>query len=121
MPKQLGQDISSILLCRCPRCGRGKVFSGVLSVVPSCAECGLDLTGGDTGDAGAVICIMLLGAIMAALAVWTEFRFEPPMWLHVVLWPVVALALALPMLRTSKSAMIAMQYRHRSTEMERSE
>ena len=107
----------AILSCRCPRCGRGKLFNGFLSVPAACPICGLDLRQSDTGDAGAVLIIIVLGAIVGGLAVWTEFRFSPPLWLHVVLWPVVATPLAIVMMRLAKSALIGLQYRHRSTEM----
>ncbi len=109
--------LQAILRCRCPRCGRGKLFRGLLSVPERCAVCNLDLRQSDTGDAGAVIVIMLLGAIVAGMAIWTEFRFSPPLWVHIVLWPLVTFPLAVLMMRLAKSAMIAMQYRHRSTEM----
>ena len=107
----------AILSCRCPRCGRGRLFIGVLSVPDSCGACGLDLRQSDTGDAGAVIIIMILGAIVAGLAIWTEFRFSPPLWVHVVLWPAITLPLAIGMMRLAKSALIGLQYRHRSSEM----
>ena len=107
----------TILSCRCPRCGRGKLFKGLLAVSDTCSICGLDLRRGDTGDAGAVPIIIFLGAIVGGLAIWTEFRFSPPIWVHVLLWPVVATPAAIVLMRLAKSLMIAMQYRHRSTEM----
>ena len=107
----------AILSCRCPRCGRGKLFKGLLAVSDACPVCGLDLLRGDTGDAGAVPIIILLGAIVGGLAIWTEFRFSPPMWVHIVLWPAVATPAAIALMRLAKSLLIAMQFRHRSTEM----
>ena len=38
------------LACRCPRCGRGKLFSGYLTVGAPCGVCGLDLSDHDSGD-----------------------------------------------------------------------
>jgi len=38
------------LTCRCPRCGRGKLFDGLLTVAPVCSACGLDLKKEDSGD-----------------------------------------------------------------------
>lgn len=109
--------LETILSCRCPRCGRGKLFSGLLAVPEQCPSCQLDLRQSDTGDAGAVLVIILLGAIVGGLAIWTEFRFEPAWWVHIVLWPAITVPAAVGLMRLSKSAMIAMQYRHRSTEM----
>ncbi len=109
--------IQTILSCRCPRCGRGKLFNGVLAVHDKCQACELDLTKGDTGDAGAVPIIIVLGAIIGGLAVWTEFHFSPPWWVHAMIWPTVTVPAAVLLMRLSKSVMIAVQYRHRATEM----
>jgi uncharacterized protein (DUF983 family) len=93
------------------------LYDGVLTIRPACTTCGLDLRGHDTGDGAAAIVILFLGFIVVGLAFWVEFRFTPPLWLHALLWPVVTLALALPMIRTFKAALVAMQFRHRASEM----
>lgn len=105
------------LACRCPRCGRGPLYQGVLTVRPECPACHLDLTAIDTGDGPAVLVILLLGAIVVGLAFWVEFRFEPPLWLHAILWPLVTFPLAILMMRPLKAALVALQFRHRASEM----
>ena len=105
------------LLCRCPRCGKGKLFKGVLDLQPKCLVCGLDLTGADTGDAGAVITIMVLGALVVLLAFWVEFHFSPPLWVHAVLWPAVTIPAAIGLIRPVKAFLVAAQFRHRPEEM----
>lgn len=81
-----------------------------------CDVCGLDLQAHDTGDGPAVLVILLLGTIVVAMAFWVEFHFEPPLWVHAVLWPVVTIPLALLMMRPLKAAFVAVQYRHMSRE-----
>ncbi len=106
------------LACRCPRCGEGEVcIDGLLKVRPACAVCGLDLSANDTGDGPASLVILVLGAVVVALAFWVEFRFEPPLWVHVLLWPVLTLAGALALMRPLKAALVALQFRHRASEM----
>lgn len=105
------------LTCRCPRCGEGRLYDGVLAVRPACEVCGLDLRAHDTGDGPAVLVMLVLGAIVVGLAFWVEFRFNPPLWLHAVLWPVVTLPLAILMMRPMKAALVALQFRHRASEM----
>ena len=39
--------------------------------------------------------ILVLGAIVVALAFWVEFHFAPPLWVHVVLWPVITVPAAI--------------------------
>ncbi len=109
--------LRAALLCRCPRCGEGALYRGLLSVRATCPVCGLDLSGVDTGDGAAVGVILVLGAVVVALAFWVEFRFAPPLWVHAVLWPVVTLPLAVLMMRPAKAALVALQYRHRGSEM----
>ena len=66
------------LACRCPRCGRGRLFDGFLTVVPRCAVCGLDLSPHDSGDGPAVFLIFILGALVVPIAIFAEVWFEPP-------------------------------------------
>jgi uncharacterized protein (DUF983 family) len=109
--------LEAALRCRCPRCGQGKLFTGVLRVRESCPVCGLDLRAHDAGDGPAVAVILVLGAIIMVLAFWVEFRFSPPLWVHALLWPVVTISAALLMMRPLKSALVALQFRHRKSEM----
>ncbi len=100
------------LLCRCPRCGDGRVFAGLLSVTPVCAVCGLDLSAQDAGDGPAVFVILFLGLIVVGLAAFVELRFGPPIWVHLLLWTPLIVVGAIAMLRPLKAVMIALQYRH---------
>lgn len=102
--------------CRCPRCGRGKLFQGYLTVRERCEVCGLDLRKADSGDGPAVFIIFILGFLVVPIALWVEAAFEPPMWVHMVIWPVVILGLALGLLRPMKATMIALQFRHRASD-----
>jgi uncharacterized protein (DUF983 family) len=102
----------------CPRCGRGRLFRGLLTVVERCPVCGLDLRAHDAGDGPAVFVILGLGAVMMVLVFWVEFRFEPPWWLHVILWVPFSVAAAVWLLRLLKALLINQQYVHRSTALE---
>jgi uncharacterized protein (DUF983 family) len=106
------------LTCRCPRCGEGRLFAGVLTVRDRCYVCGLDLRAHDSGDGPASLVIFVLGAIVVGLAFWVEFRFSPPLWVHAVLWPIVTVPLAIGLMRPLKAALVALQFRHRASEME---
>jgi len=101
------------LAARCPRCGRGRLFKGFLQVAERCDACDLDLSAQDSGDGPAVFIILILGFVVVGLALWVETSFEPPLWVHAVLWPPIILGGALAMLRPLKATMIALQYRHR--------
>ena len=100
------------LLCRCPRCGEGRLFAGLLTVRAACTVCSLDLSAQDAGDGPAVFVILLLGLIVVGLAAFVELRFAPPIWVHLMLWTPLILVGAIAMLRPLKAVLIALQYRH---------
>ena len=102
----------------CPCCGQGRLFRGLLDIADRCSVCGLDLRGHDAGDGPAVFVILGLGAIVMLLVFWVEFRFEPPWWVHVLLWVPVTSSAAVVMLRFLKAWLIQQQYVHRSTSLE---
>ena len=102
--------------CRCPRCGKGSLYQGFLSVRDRCRVCGLDYAKADTGDGPAVFIILIVGAIVVLLAVLTEIWVMPPYWVHAMLWPPLILGLSLGLLRPAKALMMALQYRHQASE-----
>jgi len=102
------------LLCRCPRCGQTPLYEGLLTIRPRCESCGLDLRAQDAGDGPAVFVILILGFIVVGLAALVEIKLEPPLWVHVVLWPGIILGGAVAMLRSLKALLIALQFRHRA-------
>ena len=102
------------LACRCPRCGRGKLYAGFLDLRPRCEACELDYTFIDTGDGPAVFIIMLAGAIVVACALIVEVKSQPPLWVHAVLWVPLILATTLLPLRAMKSLLIALQFHHKA-------
>lgn len=100
----------------CPRCGKGHLFRQVLNMRERCSHCGLDYKFIDTGDGPAVFAIFILGFVVLGAALWFEFAFNPPLWLHVVLWGIVTPVLALGLLRFLKAILIALQYRNKAEE-----
>ena len=85
-----------------------------LNLRPSCKSCGLDYAFIDTGDGPAVFIIMIAGAIVVAAALIVEVKYQPPFWLHAVLWLPLILATTLLPLRAMKSLLIALQYHHKA-------
>jgi uncharacterized protein (DUF983 family) len=102
----------------CPRCGAGKLFHGLLTVVKTCDECGLDLRGNDPGDGPAVFVILGLGAVVMGLVLLVELRYQPSIWTHLALWLPLTFFGAVWMLRVMKAWLIAQQYLHRRSTFE---
>ena len=77
----------------CPRCGRAKLFAGLLKFAPVCTSCGLDLTRFNVGDGGTVFLTGIIGTIVVVGAIVLELSVSPPWWVHVLIWPVVGFVL----------------------------
>ena len=100
------------LRCRCPRCGKGPLFEGLLNVADSCAECCLDFSPHDSGDGPAVFVIFILGFLVVPLALWLEAALAPPTWVHLLIWPPVIIILAILMLRPMKAILVACHFKN---------
>jgi len=94
----------------CPNCHKTSIFSGFLSVHEKCPQCGYALGSEETGDGPMFFVIVLMGFLICGLAVWVELRYQPPMWLHAVIWGPAIIILSPLMLRLSKGWLITYQY-----------
>lgn len=108
--------VFAALLARCPRCGKGRLFKNVLEMRDRCERCGLDYRFIDTGDGPAVFGIFILGFLICGMALYVEFTYEPPVWVHVLLWGIGTPLVALGLLRFLKALLIALQYRNKAEE-----
>ncbi|MDF1608571.1 DUF983 domain-containing protein [Hoeflea sp. YIM 152468] len=101
---------------RCPRCGEGAFFSGLLTIKPECGVCGLDYSFADTGEGPAVFVMLIIGFLVVGLALWLEVNYSPALWVHLILWIPLATVLSLSLLRVLKGVMVGLQYRHKAGE-----
>jgi uncharacterized protein (DUF983 family) len=99
---------------RCPRCGEGRLFDGPLKLAPSCRACGLQFA--DPGDGAAMFVILVGNFLILAAALWFEFTFSPPLWLHMVIWLPLITLFCVVSLRLIKGVLVALQYAHRAVE-----
>lgn len=98
--------------CKCPRCGQGSLFRGILDVCEVCENCELDLSSNDTGDGATIFVILILGALVVTLALWLEATMQPPIWVHLLVWiPVISVS-SLLLLRPVKAILIGLHYKN---------
>ncbi|GHB21964.1 membrane protein [Pseudovibrio japonicus] len=95
---------------KCPRCGKGPLFQGLLKLRKSCSNCGLAYDFADSGDGPAVFSTLILGFLLLGGVLLVEFRYEPPLWLHLVIWVPVTVVFSVALLRVLKGLLIALQY-----------
>lgn len=106
--------VSAGLRCRCPRCGIGALYNGLLKVRERCGHCDLDLQAQDSGDGPAVFAILFVGAIAVAVAFLVETVIRPPIWVHLLYQIPLVVGLSILFLRPFKALLIALQYRHKT-------
>ncbi len=97
---------------RCPACGKGKLFAGLLAVADYCSQCNISLKEHEKGDGPAFFAIVVVGFVVTFLAAWVEFTYQPSYGVHALLWPPLILVLSLYLLRFFKALIIIVQYRH---------
>lgn len=100
----------------CPRCGAKSLFAGIARFAPECRACGLDFARFNVGDGPAAFLILIVGAVVAVLAIWVQLVFEPAYWVHVALWVPIATAMTIGGLRVAKAALLAAAFRNRAGE-----
>jgi len=100
----------------CPRCGKGRLFGGYLTVAPRCDVCGLDYSSFDAGDGPSVFVILIVGAIVAGGALILEVNYQPPYWVHAAIWLPTTAILTLGLLRLAKALLLVLQYKHQARE-----
>ncbi|WP_129792361.1 DUF983 domain-containing protein [Sphingosinicella sp. CPCC 101087] len=110
------RPLATALRGGCPRCGNSGLFAGLVTFAPRCRACGLDFQSFNVGDGPAAFLIFIVGGIVVALAILTELSASPPWWIHVLLWLPLTIVLTLSLLRLSKAALLALEYRHRARE-----
>lgn len=100
----------------CPRCGKGKLFDGYLTIGKRCSACGLDYAMFDAGDGPAVFVILIVGAIVAGGALILEANVSPPYWVHAVIWLPATVILTVVFLRLAKALLLVLQYKNQARE-----
>lgn len=100
----------------CPRCGEEPLFKGFLAVREGCGRCGLSYAFADSGDGPAVFVILIAGAFIVAAALFVELAYEPPFWVHLLIFLPSTLIVCLGLLRPLKGLLIALQFQNKAEE-----
>lgn len=104
-------------LCRCPECGKGKLFSSYLRIAPRCPACGANFSIADAGDGPAVFVVLIVGAIVTPVLFILQFAFKLPGWASVTATMALAIALCLALLPPFKACLFALQWRNKAREV----
>ncbi|MEM7730549.1 MAG: DUF983 domain-containing protein [Pseudomonadota bacterium] len=105
------------MAARCPVCGRGRLFAGVLSFRDQCEACGADFSAlEDTGDGPAVFVIFIVGIFIVPLPVLLSVVGGWPSWLSLTLFIPVIIGVSVGLLRWLRGVLFAQQWRRAAME-----
>ena len=96
---------------KCPRCGRGGLFDGYLSVAKTCSSCGLPFDFADGGDGAAWFVMLFVGFAGVGSILGIEAAYQPPFWVHVLLAIPLLIVLPLVLLRPAKGVLLCQQWK----------
>ncbi len=119
MTENFYPDLSPIktgLAGKCPRCGRGKLFSGYLTVAKSCTSCGLSFAFADAGDGAAWFVMLFASVVGVGSILGVEVAYSPVWWVHVLIAIPVLVIVPVLLLRPMKGVLLAQQWKTNAQE-----
>lgn len=115
----MSHEVSPIkagLGCRCPQCGKGEVFESYLGLAKSCSVCDADFSKADSGDGPAFFVMFLVGILVTPPVLLVQVVFDPPYWVHLIIWGPIIFGLSIWLLRPFKSLLFALQWKNYAEE-----
>ncbi|MEY4160301.1 MAG: hypothetical protein RLZZ136_922 [Pseudomonadota bacterium] len=109
-------EAEAALFGLCPCCGHKGLFSGLTRFADNCSGCGLDYTQFNVGDGPAAFLTLIIGGVVATLAILLELKAQPPFWVHAVLWIPLTSGAVIFGLRGAKAWLLGAEYRRHAGE-----
>ena len=94
----------------CPSCGKTALFGRFLKPVALCPACGQDWSLHSADDLPAYLVVLILGHLLVPIVVAVNLRSDLAMGVQMLLWPGLALILAMLMIQRAKGAVIGFQW-----------
>ncbi|TYC63651.1 DUF983 domain-containing protein [Rhodobacterales bacterium] len=95
---------------KCMNCGKGHVFDGFLQTAHACSVCGEEFHHHRADDAPPYFTITIVGHIVIPALLAVEVLWRPALWIHMSIWPLLTVVLALAFMRPVKGALIGLQW-----------
>lgn len=111
--------IARALRLRCPNCGGAPLFATYLKQVQSCAACGEPYGHLRSDDAAPWLAILATGHLVIPVVHAVESRDLLPAWASMVLWPLLAVGVAMAVLPRAKAVLLAILWRTKAPGSER--
>jgi len=99
------------MIGRCPHCGKGRLLQRYLKPVAQCSVCGEPYGHIRADDGPAWLTIVIVGHILGVILLVAVPGSSWPLWVSMVVWPLLALCLALLILPRAKGIFIGLIWR----------
>ena len=111
--RSVWQAMGRGILCKCPHCGKGKLFRAYLKVAVSCEACGEPLNLHRADDFPPYIAIMIVGHVIVLGMMHLEmvYRIDPMVYLYTAL--PLAIIMPLVILPSIKGSIVGLQWANR--------
>jgi len=108
--RSLWKAIGNGVMCRCPNCGKGKLFRSYLKINDTCSECGEKLISARADDFPPYIAIFIVGHVLVGWMLHAEMSGPVDPMFYV--WTMIPAAILLPliMLPSIKGAVVGLQW-----------
>lgn len=109
--REIGQSLNRGFACRCPACGKGKLYNAYLKVAPTCESCGEELHHQRADDAPPYFTMAIVAKVVGAGILFVEQQnYNWPFWLHAAVWAPMTIGLSLLLLPKIKGALVGYQW-----------
>lgn len=108
--RPLWQSIWNGTRCRCPACGKGRLFRAYLKVNDHCPACGEALHCHKADDLPPYISIVIVGHIIIGLMLEMEMSMQVAPYVYLMTMVPLALFLPLLILPSIKGAVVGLQW-----------
>lgn len=89
------------------------MFNGYLSVRDECDICGEEFSHHRADDAPSWLTMLVVGHLIAPVMLMVYQTYDLPIWVHAVIWPLLAIAGVLILLPRIKGGIVAFQWAYR--------
>jgi uncharacterized protein (DUF983 family) len=111
--RQTWQAIGRGAMCKCPHCGKGKMFKSYLKVADYCDSCGEQLDLHRADDFPPYIAIMIVGHLLVAVMLHMEMTWHINPMVYIYTMVPLAIILPLAILPSTKGAIVGFQWAKR--------
>ncbi len=104
---------------RCPACGKGRCFRGLIEFEAACSVCGIRFDSAAIGDGASWFVMLIVGALAVGGAFLLDAWLRPDIWVHALVWTPIILTATVGLLRPARALLLASHLRHNPVDMDR--